>query len=241
MGQAPSPRADRDPQRHLARPRGGLRCHQVGDVGACNQQHQRHQHAQSRQRAAIVFLHIGYAGGRRLQKQFLVQESIDHPFGPSRESLRPLLLPGLKRRAQALADRLGGHARPEPHKRTEPTRVRARDSGMHHRGNEDVDRDAGLRAREMRRRHAHDFKEVVVHPECAADRLGVLSKAARPIIVGKHRVGMRARRQIVVFGKQPPLRGLQPERVEHPAGDILPPGFLHFLVRTVSQIRAVRI
>jgi hypothetical protein len=47
-------RADRDAQRHLARPRRRLRRHQVGDVGAGDQQHQRHQHAQPRAPAVLV-------------------------------------------------------------------------------------------------------------------------------------------------------------------------------------------
>ena len=51
LHQPPSSRADGDAQRHFARPRRGLSRHQVGDVGARDQQHQRHQHAES-QRAS---------------------------------------------------------------------------------------------------------------------------------------------------------------------------------------------
>ena len=58
LHQPPSSRADRDAQRHFARPRRRLRRHQVGDVGARNQQHQHHQHAQG-QRATGGSLSAG--------------------------------------------------------------------------------------------------------------------------------------------------------------------------------------
>ena len=59
LHQAPASRADGDAQRHLARARRGLRGHQVGHVGAGDQQHQRDQDAESQQRTAIVALHVG--------------------------------------------------------------------------------------------------------------------------------------------------------------------------------------
>src|ERR1700728_2367002 len=52
---------------------------------------------------------------------------------------------------------------------------------------------------------------------------------------------MRARREIVALGKQSSQLRLQPERVEHPTGDVLPVRFLHLVVRTVSEVRAVRV
>ena len=52
---------------------------------------------------------------------------------------------------------------------------------------------------------------------------------------------MRAGREVVVFGKQPAQDGPESERAEHPPGNILPLGFLHFQVRPVGQIDPVGI
>src|ERR1700722_3608209 len=71
-----------------SRPRGGLSRHQVGDVSAGDQQHQRHQYTQSRERTAVIFLHIGDAGGGGLEQQRLFEECIHLPFGHSGEAFR---------------------------------------------------------------------------------------------------------------------------------------------------------
>ena len=49
---------------------------------------------------------------------------------------------------------------------------------------------------------ADDLEQSVAHPERAADHVRILPEAARPIVVGEHRVGMRAGLEIVVFGEQ---------------------------------------
>ncbi len=83
------------------------------------------------------------------------------------------------------------------------------------------------------------WKQIATHVERAADHFWIPPEAARPIVVGEHGVGMRARGQVVVFGEQTSQGGPQSERVEHPAGDVLPVGFLDLLVRPVGQIGAL--
>ena len=77
LHQTPSPCADRYAQRHLTRPRRRLRRHQVGDVGAGDQQHQHHENAERHEGYAVVSLQVGTPRRGRLQQELLLQKLLE--------------------------------------------------------------------------------------------------------------------------------------------------------------------
>ena len=63
---------------------------------------------------------------------------------------------------------------------------------VHHRGYEDAGYGAWLGADEAFFGDSDDLVNVAAHAERPSDHLRILSEAVRPIVVGKHGVGMRA-------------------------------------------------
>jgi hypothetical protein len=73
------------------------------------------------------------------------------------EPLSHLRAEGPERGAQPVADRFGFNSRLELDKYPDPTPVRSADSGVHHGGDEDVGRRAGLDACKAFARDAYDL------------------------------------------------------------------------------------
>jgi len=113
-----------------------------------------------------------------------------------------------------------------------------------HRGrNKEFGLRAGLCAPETLPGDAHYFEDGAALSVLARDRHGasngfqIMPEAARPVIVGDYRNGMRARIEIVIAGEETSRRGAEPEGAEHPSGYVLDVRFFHRLIRSVRQIR----
>ena len=105
LHQPPASRADRHAQRHLAGARSGLGRHQIRDIGAGNQQHQRHQHPQRSQRVRYP------PASRRCRRPpapaiASAKEAADISLGHSGELFGALLIDRPIRRAQPIQNRV---------------------------------------------------------------------------------------------------------------------------------------
>ena len=70
---------DGNAQSHFTSPRGGLRNHEIGDVGAGDKKDEQDKNAESEEGAAIVLLKAGSAGRGRRKIESLIEFAGDFP------------------------------------------------------------------------------------------------------------------------------------------------------------------
>src|SRR6185295_4259585 len=103
-----------------------------------------------------------------------VQILCDLAGGRVAESLGALLFDGPIGGMQCLPNRLDGKAWSRSDKDAEPKGVGAvYRTRVHHGGNEDFSRSAGLGSGETVPCHAYDLIEIVPHPKCASNHLRI--------------------------------------------------------------------
>ena len=157
------------------------------------------------------------------QQNGLIEESVNRsawvmPVNPLARSCSKARDDGVQFRA----NRFHGNAWLEPDHDAMPGPIVTDHARMHHGGQENVDYGSRHRAGKWRRRDTDNLDKIVTSARFretgdaaqvkgAADHFRIFAEAARPIVVRKHRVRMRAGFPIVVFREQPALRGPQPE------------------------------
>ena len=97
-------------KRHFAGARGGLRGHQIGDVGAGDQQHQGDQDGERDERAAVILLQARGAGGGGFEHDRLIEEPVDVLLRHAGEAFGAVLFPGARGGVQLGAHRFEGDA-----------------------------------------------------------------------------------------------------------------------------------
>jgi hypothetical protein len=157
LREAPTPRAERDAQRHFPAPGGCLPAHQVGDVRTGNQQDQYDEYAQSSERSAVTLLHHRDSRGRGLHGE-RTAERIDD-------------------RAEVVTHRRGRYTRLQVHKGSKEGPLWKTHPPMHGCRQEEVDHFPGLGAGEARSRHTYDLIDA-----SARDVIG--ERKVRPTICG---------------------------------------------------------
>lgn len=232
---------DGDTESHFPCARGSMRDHEIGDVGASDEEHEENENAKCQEGAAIVVLEARGAGRGWLEVEGLINFEggqarcfTDIRFGAfGFESAGNGVELGTKR--------FESDARTDESEGAVPGGVLAGDARMHHGGEEQVDHGAWFGAGEGRLRNAYDLKDVVADAEGFTEDMGIVGETARPVIVGDDSDGMRAGSGVVIRGEEPAEGGLQAEGGEHVAGDVLEMGFFHFPIGFVGEIDTLHI
>src|SRR5450755_2333623 len=100
---------------------------------------------------------------------------------------------------------------------------------MHHGWQKDVCHRARLGTSKWPVDNACNLIKLFAVSQLSTNDLRVLSEALRPVVVGENGIGMRTRGSIIAFRQQSTQSGLEAERLEHRAGDVLDIRLLHIL------------
>ena len=190
--QPPPARTERRPDSHLAAADRRPRQHQVGDVGARDQQHQRHRAEQHQHPATDA------------SDEVLVQ--CDDAHAHPRAELGMLLVERHGHPVHLLAGLLDADTALQPaHRRVVVVAAAAADFVFSGKGNRPVDLGGTLgrhRIREPRRHHADDLERLLVDVETLADRVRRAAELPLPVAVAQDRDAMPAI-DLVVGGELP--------------------------------------
>ncbi len=209
--------AERPADRQLLAPGGRPHQHQVREVGAGDQQQQRHgrrQHPQRPAEAAGELLAVG-SDQHAFLPRVAARELLLEPPADAVELGRHLLAARARAGARDHADEVGGLAVVAP-------RVLVR-------GERDRKVDVADGEQELRGHHADHGEGLAVQRERAADHLGVAAEAALPESVRQHH-DLLVARDVVRGTEGAPERRRDPQHVEEVGGDAQPRDPLRVLV-----------